>query len=194
LVAPLVAFGFASTAAKAFGLKFSQAVLLRARLINKELCRLLAQSGHRLVHCKCLLSGVKRTRPIAAHMSAYDRTQSGHSPRARSSAVKSALLLAASLFAPNRALGRAKVSVSRTSCAVLGTIFCTRLFVFFLGTLCEDRRRKCDKRDNAENGGQSSHLTALLIRVRAYPFSGIDERRWRLMSAIDAVDGSSTGT
>src|SRR5262249_22803048 len=35
-------------------------------------CLLLAQSGHALVHCKCLLSRVKRTCPFALQMSAYD--------------------------------------------------------------------------------------------------------------------------
>ena len=35
-------------------------------------CPLLAQSGHRLVHCTCPLSGVKRTCRVALHMSAFD--------------------------------------------------------------------------------------------------------------------------
>jgi hypothetical protein len=35
-------------------------------------CPLLALSGHALVHCKCPLSGVKRTCLLALHMSAYD--------------------------------------------------------------------------------------------------------------------------
>ena len=35
-------------------------------------CPLLAQSGHRLVHCTCPLLGVKRTWPFALQMSAYD--------------------------------------------------------------------------------------------------------------------------
>jgi hypothetical protein len=35
-------------------------------------CPLLSQSGDGLVHCKCPLSGVKRTWPIAVQMSAYD--------------------------------------------------------------------------------------------------------------------------
>src|SRR5262245_10637197 len=35
-------------------------------------CPLLAQSGHRLLRCKCLLLGVKRTWLFALHMSAYD--------------------------------------------------------------------------------------------------------------------------
>ena len=39
-------------------------------------CLLLAQSGHRLVRCTCLLSGVKRTCRFAVRMSAL--TQSGH--------------------------------------------------------------------------------------------------------------------
>ena len=33
---------------------------------------LLAQSGHRLLHCTCPLSGVKRTSTCAPHMSAFD--------------------------------------------------------------------------------------------------------------------------
>src|SRR5262245_64779812 len=32
----------------------------------------MAHSGHRLLHCTCPLSGVKRTCPFALHMSAYD--------------------------------------------------------------------------------------------------------------------------
>ena len=35
-------------------------------------CPLLALSGHALVHCKCPLSGVKRTCHFALQMSAYD--------------------------------------------------------------------------------------------------------------------------
>ena len=35
-------------------------------------CPLLAQSGHRPVHCTCPLSGAKRTSACAVHMSAYD--------------------------------------------------------------------------------------------------------------------------
>src|SRR5262249_30317192 len=35
-------------------------------------CPLLAHSGHRLLHCKCPLSGVKRTWLFAAQMSAFD--------------------------------------------------------------------------------------------------------------------------
>ena len=35
-------------------------------------CPLLAQSGHELVQRTCPLSGVKRTCPFAAHMSAFD--------------------------------------------------------------------------------------------------------------------------
>src|SRR5690348_9197069 len=35
-------------------------------------CPLLAKSGHALVHCKCLLSGVKRTWRFALQTSAYD--------------------------------------------------------------------------------------------------------------------------
>ena len=35
-------------------------------------CPLLAQSGHRLVHCTCPLSGAKRTCRFALHMSAFD--------------------------------------------------------------------------------------------------------------------------
>jgi hypothetical protein len=35
-------------------------------------CPLLAQSGHGLLHCKCPLSGVKRTCRLHCEMSAYD--------------------------------------------------------------------------------------------------------------------------
>src|SRR5262249_34307250 len=35
-------------------------------------CPFLAQSGHPLVHCTCLLSGVKRTCRFAVQMSAFD--------------------------------------------------------------------------------------------------------------------------
>jgi hypothetical protein len=39
-------------------------------------CLLLAQSGHNLVHCKCPLSGVKRTCRFALQMSAFDPKRS----------------------------------------------------------------------------------------------------------------------
>ena len=42
-------------------------------------CLLLALSGHRLVHRKCPLSGVKQTCLFALHMSAFD--PSGHAVR-----------------------------------------------------------------------------------------------------------------
>jgi hypothetical protein len=35
-------------------------------------CQLLAQSGHRLLHCTCLLLGGKQTCRFAPHVSAYD--------------------------------------------------------------------------------------------------------------------------
>jgi hypothetical protein len=43
-----------------------------ASLRASRRCPLLAQSGHALMHCTCLLSGVKRTCPFALHMSAFD--------------------------------------------------------------------------------------------------------------------------
>ena len=43
-----------------------------AQVIEQAQCPLLALSGHALVHCKCPLSGVKRTCLLALHMSAYD--------------------------------------------------------------------------------------------------------------------------
>jgi hypothetical protein len=44
---------------------------LSAKIPFRE-CPLLAQSGHRVLHCTCLLSGAKRTRRFALHMSAFD--------------------------------------------------------------------------------------------------------------------------
>src|SRR6516164_10431795 len=41
---------------------------------------LLAQSGHKLVHCTCPLSGVKRTSLFAAQMSAFDQKRTLASP------------------------------------------------------------------------------------------------------------------
>jgi len=45
------------------------------RKIRRSQCPLLAHSRHALVHCKCPLSGVKRTWLFAAQMSAYDPKQ-----------------------------------------------------------------------------------------------------------------------
>jgi ABC transporter substrate binding protein len=59
-------------AAKAFGLKFSQACCCAPGWINKELCPLLAQSRHRLVRRTCPLSEVKRTSRRRLAMSAND--------------------------------------------------------------------------------------------------------------------------
>src|SRR5262245_30375220 len=43
-------------------------------------CPLLALSGHRLVHCKCPLSGVKRTWRLRCEMSAYDPKRTSVTP------------------------------------------------------------------------------------------------------------------
>src|SRR5262249_62174410 len=52
-----------------FGLVWAAHNLIRGRM----LCRIgLAQSGHRLLHCTCPLSGVKRTWRVQCEMSAYD--------------------------------------------------------------------------------------------------------------------------
>src|SRR5262245_45514980 len=44
----------------------------RCRHSRKVQSPLLALSGHGLLHCTCLLSGVKRTWLFARHMSAFD--------------------------------------------------------------------------------------------------------------------------
>ena len=47
-----------------------KAVFLFVGILSR--CPLLALSGHELVRCTCLLSGVKRTWLFATQMSAYD--------------------------------------------------------------------------------------------------------------------------
>ena len=54
--------------------------LIFAEIGFRSRCPLLAQSGHRLVHCTCPLLGVKRTCLFAPQMSAFDpkRTLAAH--------------------------------------------------------------------------------------------------------------------
>src|SRR5262249_61753198 len=53
-------------------LQLKHIFLRTGTVLESTSCPLLAHSGHGLLHCKCLLSGVKRTWASALHMSAFD--------------------------------------------------------------------------------------------------------------------------